>query len=248
MKKSIFKFSASFVFACAALFLIPACTGEDGEIGPAGPAGPTGSSGSRGATGAAGADGTNGTNGTNGADGQDGNSYEDYFNDLEDASGAGMNFYGDAGWFVGEEDVTNGDAVRDRDPNTVLLSGDITDNQIVGLSFQLNNEIKQIVEFDVWISSEICCDYIEWFVGQERVNGIAGEGGPFHFKFEVPAGSDSISFIYDKDGSVSIGRDNTFLDNFHITNYSTSGRVDMSMPDLPETVRLYSDQNFEKEN
>lgn len=68
MKKSIFKFSASFVFACAALFLIPACTGEDGEVGPTGP---TGSSGSRGATGATGAAGADGQNGSDGQDGED---------------------------------------------------------------------------------------------------------------------------------------------------------------------------------
>jgi len=216
------------------------CEGPDGPEGPIGPAGPQGTAGVDGQDGTNGTNGTNGSNGSDGQDGADGNSYEDYFNDFEEGSAAGMNFYGDATWFIANKDITGG--VTDKDVNTALVNGDIGDSQLIGLSLQLNSEIDQVVEFDAWISSESCCDYLIWYVNNVEENGIAGEGGPFHFTFYVPAGTDSISFIYDKDGSVSTGTDNTHLDNLRITNYSTTGRKDFSMPDLPTSVRLLKER------
>lgn len=222
------------------------CEGPEGPEGPVGPAGPQGPAGANGQDGTNGTNGTNGSNGSDGQDGQDGqngadgNSYEDYFNDFEEGSSAGMNYYGDANWFIADKDITG--SVNDRDVNTALVNGDIGDSQLIGLSLQLNSEIDQVVEFDAWISSESCCDYLIWYVNDVEENGIAGEGGPFHFTFYVPAGTDSISFIYDKDISVSTGTDNTHLDNIRITNYSATGRMDFSMPDLPSGVRVLKDR------
>ena len=241
MKNSMFQWGANTLFACAFLFLISACTGEDGDVGPSGPAGPAGPTGPTGQSGAAGADGTNGTNGsngTNGADGQDGNSYEDYYNDFQDGSVEGMELYGDAGWFLAERDLTPG--VSDRDINRVIGTQDITNSQIVGLRMNLDSDIDQIVEFDVWISSELNFDFFNWYIDGTRVNGISGFGGPFHFIFIVPAGSGEITFEYDKDNIDldPIGDDNALIDNVQITNYSKAGRVDLSDPELPETVAL----------
>ncbi len=239
------------------LCMFLACEGPEGPIGPQGSTGergPTGSTGATGAQGETGANGQNGADGQDGADGQNGatgpqgpqgpqgatgNSHIDFFDDFDDGTATGFGTSGDANWFIGGNDVY-GSGIDTRRDNMSLYSGNIDHNQVSVLTFNMNNEIAAVVEFDVWISSEINFDYLIWAINGEEVDGISGIGGPFTFRFEVPAGSNSITWTYDKDGSRVGGDDRSIIDNVFITNYDVSGKL--IDPELPETVSQLADK------
>lgn len=230
------------------------CVPEDGEVGPAGEDGRNGTNGADGIDGQNGADGQDGTDGQNGADGQDGadgadgadgqdGTLEFFFADFDDSiipSEFDQSTDDNADWGLWYIDFTIG--AKDFSSNISFGSNDISDSEFSSVSLPFTNDLPVLVEFDIIISTEECCDYVKWYMNGSVVNGLAGDGGPYHIAFEVPPGSNTLMFEYVKDGSISQLNDNGWIDNLTVTNITSVGRYNTSLPELGEDANYWSDR------
>lgn len=220
------------------LFLAVAISscGEDGEPGPRGPEGP------------AGADGQDGINGQDGAQGPQGDpgpgslflfaDFEDEFpswlQQSVDENGVADD---DSDWFrAGGFEISDLDYNR----NVALVAAGLLDDQFTEVNFTIESETPMLVSFDAWISSEPGFDYLVWGYGEDIINGISGEGGPFRITMEVPAGNNLVGIVYFKDESDFGGDDLGVIDNLSIETI-TSARVRTGISDLPESVVTYAE-------
>ena len=103
------------------------------------------------------------------------------------------------------------------DSQGIITSNNKTDSTMATLVYVATNNVK--VSFEYKTSSETSCDrlMINTYLNgiQSCIADISGETDYMYAEIELNAG-DSISFIYSKDGSVSIGKDCCYIQNFTI--------------------------------
>ena len=75
-------------------------------------------------------------------------------------------------------------------------------------------------------STETSFDYLRVLDNGAQLRTYSGSSGWTQDSYSVPAGSHTIRFTYDKDGSVSSGADAVYLDQITYTNSPPMGRVD----------------------
>lgn len=95
-------------------------------------------------------------------------------------------------------------------------SGDITHYEYSYIQTSVEGPCE--VSFWWMVSSEGCCDHLEFFVDGAPVFSIAGETGWQRMTYAISgSGPRELRWEYSKDGSVSSGLDAGFLDNVQVS-------------------------------
>jgi hypothetical protein len=108
-----------------------------------------------------------------------------------------------ADWLIDSTGGTEG--------SQALRSGDITDSQTSSVEFS-GLFAAGTISFDYKISSESCCDSLEFYIDGERVLKSVTTSW-MNESFNLTEGVHVLEWRYEKDGSVSIGEDTAWIDN-----------------------------------
>ena len=111
---------------------------------------------------------------------------------------------GDANWFVSTNAPQEG--------SYCVESGDIGNNDISSLSIELDVLYDDQISFYRKVSSESNWDFLIFYIDAEQMDSWSGNLGWSEVTYPVSAGSHELSWVYDKDGSVSSGSDCAWLD------------------------------------
>lgn len=125
------------------------------------------------------------------------------FNAAVDDGGLPFFTSGDANWIV-----DNGQGHSDNDSVT---SGSIGNEEQSRLQSSING--PGTISFWWKVSSESNFDFLQFFVGGQLVDQIAGEKNWAEIVVEVPTGTQTLEWIYFKDQSVSDGEDRGWVDD-----------------------------------
>jgi hypothetical protein len=151
------------------------------------------------------------------------------FADDFESGGLGANPWGSGGtpsWVVDATSVQTG--------SFAAHNANIGDSQESDLTYSASLSAAGTLNFGHSESTESCCDHLELWVDGSMVQQWSGSNGWASESIPLTAGSHSIIFRYDKDGSVSTGDDNVYLDN-----------VSISVPvTQPVTAEMTLDVNF----
>lgn len=98
-----------------------------------------------------------------------------------------------------------------------LRSGVIGDNQTSAMQLSLYT-VGGILEFDMGIDSEACCDFLQIYVDDVLVDSLSGDGQR-HLSRELAEGRHTLKVNYVKDGSVAGGADAAWIDNVLFNGY-----------------------------
>ena len=97
-----------------------------------------------------------------------------------------------------------------------LKSGNISHSQTSNITIVINTVDDTTLFFLYKVSSEGCCDVLEFYIdGVEELH----EGGEIDwtiFQTSIVTGEHTLTWIYDKDSSVTIGSDASWIDNIRI--------------------------------
>ena len=118
---------------------------------------------------------------------------------------------GNAGWF--------GEPTLSHDGDEAAQSGAITHNQQSALQTTVIGPGN--ISFWWKVSSELYWDTLKFYVGGLETGAISGEVDWQQRTFSVPSGSQTLQWIYSKDGSQSSGQDAGWVDEVSFT--STGG-------------------------
>ncbi|MFY0625556.1 MAG: collagen-like protein [Reichenbachiella sp.] len=203
------------VFSCEVEPGLPGPAGQNGEDGAKGDIGPIGAKGD---------------------DGLDGQNFDNFLQDFSENTNPFFSDGNDAwSWVyashIGNENISFAE-------NSMLASGNITDNQTSDLHMSLDLPHSSLFTFEVSISSEVDGDFLNWYVDDELINGISGIGGPFVFYFNVAEGQHDIRFSYEKNEFTTLGLDYGLLDNVEINNYSESTKRINVLDQLPSSISM----------
>ena len=110
---------------------------------------------------------------------------------------------GDAAWFSQSEVV--------RDGVDALQSGGITDDQKSVLKTEI--EGPGTISFFWRVSSEENYDYLHFYLNGQLQDRISGEVDWEEMSFSVPSGLAELSWVYEKDATVSNGSDAAWVDD-----------------------------------
>jgi hypothetical protein len=110
-------------------------------------------------------------------------------------------------------------------------SGAITHNQSSSVSFNATLTADGTISFAYNVSSEACCDHLEFYIDGVLQNDWGGTTGWVNESFPVTAGAHTFTWTYDKDGSVSTGSDRALIDDIAITNVDQATNVAMRIVD-----------------
>ncbi|WP_199671184.1 thrombospondin type 3 repeat-containing protein [Salinibius halmophilus] len=105
------------------------------------------------------------------------------------------------------------------DGGTVFQSADIQDNEI-SLFTQLDYFADGVLTFDCRVDAETGADYLEVWVDFDRVAVCDGNTYWLSHQVRIETGFHEISFIYQKDGSLSEGQDMAQLRNIEFISFS----------------------------
>ena len=97
------------------------------------------------------------------------------------------------------------------------VSGDIDDDQYSRLSLSYNFSENSTVSFYFKISSESNYDFLYFYIDDTLKAKWSGEANWKEVSYEIPAGTHSLNWHYEKDSSVSSGLDCGWLDNIVIS-------------------------------
>ena len=131
----------------------------------------------------------------------------------------------DAAGFSGASPLTT----SARNPWSVVSDSSATDGNALRSAFVGNEEFSTIeteiagpdfLLFDWKVSSERNADFLEVAVDGVKEQGISGETVWQEASIYVPPGSHSVSWIYRKDGSDSLGTDAGWIDNIRLASES----------------------------
>ena len=110
---------------------------------------------------------------------------------------------GDAAWFVDGSDAYNG--------SYSARSGNIGHSQRSTLSVTVDDVTR--VSFYYRVSSEWCCDHLQFQVDGQAWDQWSGETGWNYAAFDISSGTHTLSWVYRKDGSVNTGQDRAWIDD-----------------------------------
>jgi hypothetical protein len=81
-----------------------------------------------------------------------------------------------------------------------------------------------LASFDFLISSEANWDFLEFYLNGRRLDRWSGEVGWLTFRFDVPAGPNTLEWRYVKDPvNTSRGQDAAFIDNIELPREAPAG-------------------------
>lgn len=162
-----------------------------------------------------------------------------WFDGFEDGTLAPFTTTGNANWFTSN-------AAGEQNTGTFgASSGAITHNQSSSISITLTLGAAGTISFSKLVSSESCCDHLEFYIDGALQNQWGGEIGWSPESFAVTAGTHTFTWTYDKDGSVNTGNDKALIDDIAITNVDQTTNVAVRIVDGNEAVGkvLTSDAN-----
>ncbi|MBK1828707.1 S8 family serine peptidase [Haloferula rosea] len=96
------------------------------------------------------------------------------------------------------------------------VSLDINDSQKAGFQTTVTGPVT--VTFDWGVSSESGFDFLRFLDDAVEVDAISGTVGTTQVAYNVPAGEHVLSWIYEKDSTVSVGDDAGFVDNISLNS------------------------------
>lgn len=164
---------------------------------------------------------------------------------------------GDADWLIDNSVPYEG--------TSCAKSGNIDDNQVSSISFNITISEGQVAElsYNYKVSSEKTYDKLKIFINDVLVNDLtfSGEIAWSHANYTIESiGTQNVKFSYEKDGSVSSTDDCAWLDNIRIdllTNppvlslesgyYQISDVLEITYPDQSATI-FYTDDGSEPSN
>jgi len=91
-------------------------------------------------------------------------------------------------------------------------SGNINDDQASGISINLDTTYDGNISFFTKTSTEGGWDYFSFYLDGTMIESWSGETDWQHFNYFVEAGTHTLKWEYNKDGSVSSGEDTCWLD------------------------------------
>lgn len=142
--------------------------------------------------------------------------------DAVDNTNLSWNSSGAASWYGQTTTYYNGgDAAR---------TGPISHNQTSSLDTTVTGPAT--VSFFWTVSSESCCDRLQFFIDGIQQSGIAGEIGWTTASYSLPSGSHSLRWTYSTDGSVLSGSNAGWVDFVQVTSTPTASASVSDSPDL----------------
>ena len=119
---------------------------------------------------------------------------------------------GDANWFVQTTSANGGVQAAE--------SGDINNSQSTQMNLNINiGAGGGTVIFFYEVSSEASFDYLRFYVNGTQINQWSGTIGWTSFSYVIPTtGAYTLTWAYEKDGSISTGGDLARVDDIVITN------------------------------
>ena len=121
-----------------------------------------------------------------------------------------------------------------------LVNVDIDDGQSAGFEIDVDFPVETLVIFDAKVSSESCCDELNVRRNGVELLRIVAQEEYAEFQVAVPPGLGTLSFTYDKDGSVSTGLDSAWLDNLRFETAAFDEQCDdgEANADTPDACRV----------
>ena len=120
------------------------------------------------------------------------------------------------------------------------MNVDIDDGQSAGFEIDVDFPVETLVIFDAKVSSESCCDELNVRRNGVELLRIVAQEEYAEFQVAVPPGLGTLSFTYDKDGSVSTGLDSAWLDNLRFETAAFDEQCDdgEANADAPDACRV----------
>ena len=125
--------------------------------------------------------------------------------------------------------------------NNSAKSGTITHNQSSELSITCNVSADGQISFYSKVSSENNYDYLKFYIDANQQDQWSGTGGWEEHTYDVTAGSHTFKWTYEKDGSVSSGTDQAWIDFITFPGFSAkdgSKETAITAPTLPTWLTL----------
>ncbi|MDP8220207.1 MAG: C25 family cysteine peptidase [Candidatus Stygibacter frigidus] len=141
---------------------------------------------------------------------------------------------GDANWFTSTEAPQEGSYCAE--------SGDIGNGEISNLSIELDVLYDDQISFFRKVSSEANWDFLFFYIDGVEMDSWSGNLGWSEVSYPVSAGSHELSWVYDKDSSVSSGSDCAWLDYIVFPAIGVSQPPDMtcSVDEISQIIELNS--------
>ncbi|MDY0086068.1 MAG: T9SS type A sorting domain-containing protein [Bacteroidales bacterium] len=114
------------------------------------------------------------------------------------------NFEGQGDWFITDDVVYEG--------SYAARSGVIGDNNVSGLTLAYNVPYEDSISFYYKVSSESNYDFFRFRLNDQTLLNLSGEHDWTRAEFAVPEGDHILSWVYEKDYSMSNGSDCVWLD------------------------------------
>lgn len=92
----------------------------------------------------------------------------------------------------------------------------LVDNQFAEASVTITTDFETPISFYYKVSSESCCDRFYYILNGTTILNQGGEVGWTQYTGMLPVGTNTITFRYSKDGSVSSGSDTCYVDDLVI--------------------------------
>jgi|GEM_PF-2273784 len=104
-----------------------------------------------------------------------------------------------------------------------IVSGMIDNNGTTDLSLELEFAAPGAITFWSRVSSEEDYDYLRFYINDVEEAGWSGEVDWTEHTYNVPAGTHTFRWSYEKDGSASEGTDNAWIDSITTVGGATTG-------------------------
>lgn len=133
---------------------------------------------------------------------------------------------GEASWIV--DNVSSYEGIYS------ARSGDILDDQYSKMSLNYNFSENSSINFQLKVSSETGYDFLKFYIDDTLMAKWSGEASWRQVSYDIPEGTHSLNWQYDKDSSVSTGLDCSWVDNIIISGIISEEKddVDNSRPGL----------------
>ncbi len=116
----------------------------------------------------------------------------------------GWEMAGDADWTIDNSEAWDG--------SSSAKSGSIGDQSTSEVSYSLEDGMAGQISFYRKVSSEAGYDYLRFYIDNQLMDEWAGEEDWEEFIYDVPEGTHTFKWVYDKDFSVSNGEDCGWID------------------------------------
>ncbi|MEA2042777.1 MAG: S8 family peptidase [Bacteroidota bacterium] len=106
--------------------------------------------------------------------------------------------------------------------NFSAQSADINDSESSTMTISFQTEETGNISFDKKVSGEENWDYLRFFINNEQADEWSGEWPWAQETYTIIPGNYTISWVYDKDGSISNGSDCAWIDNITLPEQTIS--------------------------